>query len=65
MAEIETMDMNSFLESFETVFRYVFDYFSIPSDRKSMNMREEDFLSFCIYEVCGYCNGFILWKLNV
>lgn len=43
MAEIETMDMNSFLESFETVFRYVFDYFSIPSDRKSMNMREEDF----------------------
>lgn len=33
MAEIETMDMNSFLESFETVFRYVFDYFSIPVER--------------------------------
>ncbi|MCU0080576.1 hypothetical protein [Extibacter muris] len=43
MAEIETMDMNSFLESFETVFRYVFEYFNIPVDRKSMNMREEDF----------------------
>lgn len=43
MAEIETMDMNSFLESFETVFRYVFEYFNIPADRKIMNMREEDF----------------------
>ncbi len=43
MAEIETMDMNSFLESFEAVFRYVFDYFSISSERKTMNMREEDF----------------------
>lgn len=43
MAEIETMDMNSFLESFEAVFRYAFDYFSISSERKTMNMREEDF----------------------
>lgn len=43
MAEIETMDINSFLESFEPVFRYVFEYFNIPADRKSMNMREEDF----------------------
>lgn len=51
MAEIETMDMNSFLESFETVFRYVFDYFSIPSDRKSMNMREEDFFH-SVYMKC-------------
>ena len=43
MAEIEVMDMNSFLESFETVFRYVFEYFNIPSNIKSINMWEEDF----------------------
>ncbi|MBU9736113.1 NACHT domain-containing protein [Diplocloster agilis] len=43
MAEIETMDMNSFMESFEAVFRYVFEYFSVSTDRKTVNMREEDF----------------------
>lgn len=43
MAKIETMDMNSFMENFETVLRYVFDYYSISADRNSMNMREEDF----------------------
>lgn len=43
MAEIKTVDMNSFLESFEKVFRYVFEYYDISADIKSMNIREEDF----------------------
>lgn len=51
MAEIETMDMNSFLESFEFILRYVFDYYGTPADRKSMNMREEDFLH-SVYMKC-------------
>ncbi|KDE70239.1 hypothetical protein FUSO7_10900 [Fusobacterium necrophorum BFTR-2] len=43
MAEIKTVDMNSFLESFEKVFRCVFKYYDISADRKPMNIREEDF----------------------
>lgn len=43
MAEIETLDMDSFMESFENVIRGVFDYYGISADRKSLNMREEDF----------------------
>lgn len=43
MAEIRIMDRKSFLESFEAVFRYVFDYYSVSASRASVNMREEDF----------------------
>lgn len=43
IAEIKTLDMNSFMESFEKVFRYVFEYYNISVDRKSMNIREGDF----------------------
>lgn len=43
IAEIKTLDMNSFMESFEKVFRYVFEYYNISADRKSMNIREVDF----------------------
>lgn len=43
MATIKTMDMNSFMESYEVVFRYVFSYYDVSADRKSMNIREEDF----------------------
>ena len=43
MAEIETVDMNSFLQSFENVLKFVFDYYGTSTDRKSMNIREEDF----------------------
>ena len=43
IAEIKTLDMNSFMESFEKVFRYVFEYYNISADRKSMNIREGDF----------------------
>ena len=39
MAEIKTVDMNSFLQSFENVFKYIFEYYGISTDRKSMNMR--------------------------
>ena len=44
MAEIKPVDMNSFLQGFENVFRYIFEYYGITPDRKSMNMREEDFI---------------------
>lgn len=43
IVEIKTLDMNSFMESFEKVFRYVFEYYNISADRKSMNIREGDF----------------------
>ena len=43
IAEIKTLDMNSFMESFEKVLRYVFEYYNISADRKSMNIRKEDF----------------------
>jgi len=43
IAEIKTLDMNSFMESFEKVFRYIFEYYNISADRKSMNIREGDF----------------------
>lgn len=43
IAEIKTLDMNSFMESFEKVFRYIFEYYNISVDRKSMNIREGDF----------------------
>lgn len=43
ITEPETMDMNSFLESYEAVFKFVFDYYNISTDEKIMNMREEDF----------------------
>lgn len=43
IAEIKTLDMNSFMESFEKVFRYVFEYYNISADRKSLNIREGDF----------------------
>jgi len=43
IAEITAMDINSFMESFENVFKYVFDYYSISLDRKSTSMSEEDF----------------------
>ena len=51
MAEIETVDMNSFLQCFEQVFRYVFEYYETSADRKSMNMREEDFIH-SVYMKC-------------
>lgn len=51
IAEIEVMDMNSFLENFETVFRNIFKYFNIPTDKETMNMREEDFHS-SVYMKC-------------
>ena len=43
LAKIEEVDMNSFLQSFEIVFREVFEYYGTSADRKSINMREEDF----------------------
>lgn len=43
IAEIKTLDMNSFMESFEKVFRYIFEYYNISADRKSMNISEGDF----------------------
>lgn len=43
IAVIKTLDMNSFMESFEKVFGYVFEYYNISADRKSMNIREGDF----------------------
>ena len=43
MAQIETVDMNSFMQSFENVFRYVFEYYGMSPNIKSINMREEDF----------------------
>ena len=43
IAEIKILDMNSFMESFEKVFRYIFEYYNISADRKSMNIREGDF----------------------
>lgn len=51
MAEIKTVDMNSFLQSFENVFKYIFEYYGISTDRKSMNMREEDF-NHSVYMKC-------------
>lgn len=51
MAEIETVDMNSFLQSFENVFRYVFEYYGISPNRRSTNMREEDFIH-SVYMKC-------------
>ena len=51
MAEIETVDMNSFLQCFEQVFRYVFEYYETSVDRKSMNMRGEDFIH-SVYMKC-------------
>lgn len=51
MAKIETIDMNSFLQCFEQVFRYVFEYYGTSADRKSMNMREEDF-NHSVYMKC-------------
>lgn len=43
IVEIKTLDINSFMESFEKVFRYVFEYYNISADRKSINIREGDF----------------------
>ena len=51
MAEIETVDMNSFLQCFEHVFRYIFEYYGTSADRKSINMREEDF-NHSVYMKC-------------
>ena len=44
MAKIETMDMKSFLQSLEKVFRYVFEYYGLSPNRESMKMRGEDFI---------------------
>ena len=51
MAEINTVDMNSFLQSFEKVFKYIFEYYGITTDRKTMNMREENF-AHSVYMKC-------------
>lgn len=51
IVEIKSMDMYSFLESFEAVFRYVFEYYNISANKESMNMREEDFHN----SVCMKC----------
>ncbi len=51
IAKIETMDMNSFLESFESVFRYVFKYYNMSMDRKFMNIQEENFRN-SVYMKC-------------
>lgn len=51
MAKVETVDMNSFLQSFENVFRYVFDYYGISADIKPMSLRAEDF-NHSVYMKC-------------
>ena len=43
VAEIKEMDTTSFLESYEAVFKFVFEYYYISVNKKIMNMREEDF----------------------
>lgn len=43
IAEIETMDKNSFMNSFEKIFRFVFDYYNISADRNALSMSMEDF----------------------
>lgn len=51
IAKIETVDINSFLQCFEQVLRYVFEYYATLADSKSMNIREEDF-SHSVYMKC-------------
>lgn len=51
MVEIETVDVNSFLQSFENVLRYVFDYYGISADRELLNIRAEDF-NHSVYMKC-------------
>lgn len=51
MAEIETVDKNSFLQSFENVLKYVFDYYGTSTDSKSKNMQNEDFIH-SVYMKC-------------
>ena len=51
MAKIETVDMNSFMQSFENVFRYIFEYYGMSSNVKFVDMREEDFIH-SVYMKC-------------
>ena len=51
IAKIETVDINSFLQCFEQVLRYVFEYYETLADSKSMNMREKDFIH-SVYMKC-------------
>lgn len=51
IAKIETVDINSFLQCFEQVLRYVFEYYETLADSKSMNIREEDFIH-SVYMKC-------------
>ena len=51
MAKIETVDMNSFMQSFENVFRYIFEYYGMSPNVKFVDMREEDFIH-SVYMKC-------------
>ena len=51
IAKIETVDINSFLQCFEQVLRYVFEYYKTFGDSKSMKIREEYFIH-SVYMKC-------------
>lgn len=43
IANVEEVDLNSFILGFENVFKYVFNYYGVSVDKKSTYMRQEDF----------------------
>jgi hypothetical protein len=51
MADISTLDMDSFFESYEVVFRMVFDFYQVSDEGKETNVRMEDF-SNSLYMKC-------------
>lgn len=48
---IETLDLNSFFESYETVLKMIFDFYQVSIDRESWKIREEDFQN-SVYMKC-------------
>ena len=45
IATLEPMDIDSFLESYESVFKYVFKYYNIEANKDCMRMAEKDFIN--------------------
>lgn len=45
IAPLETMDTNSFFESFESIIRYVFTYYNVKVNKYYKRMPEEDFIN--------------------
>ena len=63
MAEIEELDTNSFLESFEVVLKYVFQYCNVSENRESSDSWVDNFLDSSYMKCVDVAKGLFLGSL--